>query len=83
MHHVVDQIKLVVADNGIGMNANIKDTELNSLGLQLIKGLSEEIRAHIEFENNMGTKISVTFYLDTLMEFENNLVMPLEKEIYI
>ncbi|HTE09521.1 MAG TPA: sensor histidine kinase [Chitinophagaceae bacterium] len=83
MHRVRDQIKLEVADNGIGMNASIKDTELNSLGLQLIKGLSEEIRAHIEFENNMGTKISVTFYLDTLMEFENNVVMPLEKEVYI
>jgi len=83
MHRVEDQIKLEVADNGIGMNANIKDTELNSLGLELIKGLSEEIRAHIEFENNMGTKISVTFKRDELVEFENNLVMPLEKEVYI
>ena len=41
-----------------------------------MKGLSEEIRAQIEFENNMGTKISVTFKRDILMEFKNEPDMP-------
>jgi two-component sensor histidine kinase len=82
IHQLGDQIKLEIADNGVGMNPNIKNTELNSLGLELIKGLSEEIRGHIEFENNMGTKISVTFKYDTLMELENHLDMPLEKTVY-
>jgi len=82
IYQIGNQMKLEVADNGIGMNPNLKGTELNSLGLELMKGLSEEIRGHIEFENNKGTKISVTFKMDTLMEFENHLLMPLEKEVY-
>ena len=82
IYQIEDQMKLEVADNGIGMNPNLKDTELNSLGLELMKGLSEEIRGHIEFENNMGTKISVTFKMDTLMQFGDHLIMPLEKEVF-
>jgi len=55
-----EMIELVIADDGIGM----KDTdnlEFNSLGLQLMRGLSHDIGASIKFEVNNGTTITIRF----------------------
>jgi len=55
------QITLVLADNGIGMPLNTNDTESTSLGLELIKGLSEDIEGAIRFEVSNGTQITIMF----------------------
>ena len=55
------RIILIVADNGTGMDPVMADIELNSLGLNLIKGLSRELRGEIIFEKENGTKLTVIF----------------------
>jgi two-component sensor histidine kinase len=56
-----EQIKLIIADNGIGIDPDIAGKPSASLGLKLMKGLSEDIHADISFENNNGTKITIKF----------------------
>jgi len=67
------KITLIMADNGIGIPKNIHKTELNSLGLELIKGLSEDIKATLNFETDNGTKITIKFEHDELNVTENRL----------
>lgn len=64
LHRSGDDIVLEIADNGIGIPQNIGEAKLNSLGVQLLKGLSEDINGHITFENHNGTKITVTFKIE-------------------
>eukprot|EP01037_Dinobryon_pediforme_P000858 gene858-863_t len=64
LNEVLHQYQVI--DNGIGMPKNIHKTELNSLGLELIKGLSEDIKATLNFETGNGTKITIKFEHDEL-----------------
>ncbi|MFC3563698.1 sensor histidine kinase [Pedobacter jamesrossensis] len=61
------EIKLIISDNGVGIDMAIVNDTLQSLGLRLMKGLSEDLEADIKFENSGGTKISITFKPDPLM----------------
>ena len=56
-----ESIKLELEDNGIGMKNDMDDTAPESLGLQLIKGLSKEIQGDFKIRNDKGVKISVVF----------------------
>jgi len=60
------RIKLELADNGIGMPEIDNNAASGSLGLQLIKGLSEDISADISFEVDKGTRITIVFEQDVL-----------------
>ena len=82
MHQVGDQINLVIADNGIGIDNTLINAATDSLGLQLIKGLSKELKASTKFENNGGTRISIVFKLYPLNSNENQLTTLQEKEVY-
>ena len=57
-------IKLVIADNGIGIDLGLLETPLNSLGITLIKGLTEEIFGSLQFESNNGTCVTLSFNVD-------------------
>ncbi|AYL95371.1 sensor histidine kinase [Mucilaginibacter celer] len=59
-------ISLIIADNGIGLNPILVNMPLESLGLKLMNGLSEDINARIKIENNQGTRISIVFNIDQL-----------------
>jgi two-component system, sensor histidine kinase PdtaS len=61
-------MKLTVKDNGVGMEAVLLDVELNSLGIQLMKGLAREINGAISFDIDRGTRISLIFSADPLFE---------------
>jgi two-component sensor histidine kinase len=61
-----EQIKLIVADNGIGMHPDLNTNELNSLGIDLMRGLSRDIKGKIYFDIKNGTKITVIFDADPL-----------------
>jgi two-component system, sensor histidine kinase PdtaS len=67
------QIKLKLADNGIGMNSNVINTEQDSLGLDLMKGLSKDINADISFDTDHGTTIIVIFKQEELYYIDNLL----------
>ncbi|AXY74296.1 hypothetical protein D3H65_10050 [Paraflavitalea soli] len=66
MYHEAGETVLEIADDGIGIDENIKDQTLNSLGVELMKGLSEDINGRIEFASTAGTKITVRFSADPL-----------------
>ncbi|HTI94748.1 MAG TPA: sensor histidine kinase [Puia sp.] len=55
------KIRLCVADNGIGIDPAIDIAELNSLGVRLMKGLSEDLRGKLIFQIHKGTRVEVFF----------------------
>ncbi|WPU91575.1 histidine kinase dimerization/phosphoacceptor domain -containing protein [Mucilaginibacter sabulilitoris] len=67
------QIILELADDGIGMPQIDHDTEPESLGLRLIKGLGEDIDAEISFYVDNGTLIVISFKPDLLNDPEHFL----------
>jgi two-component sensor histidine kinase/TolA-binding protein len=56
-----ESIKLELADNGIGMNNDIEDLDSVSLGWQLIKGLSKEIKGDLKIKSESGVGITIIF----------------------
>jgi two-component sensor histidine kinase len=55
-----DIIHLIISDNGKGFSINEYD-EAKSLGLQLIKGLSKELKGAVQIETKRGTKLRIEF----------------------
>ncbi|MCQ1536746.1 PAS domain S-box protein [Methanosarcina sp. KYL-1] len=52
---------LVVSDNGLGFPENINFKNTDSLGLQLVNTLVEQLEATIEMERNGGTVFRISF----------------------
>jgi two-component sensor histidine kinase len=69
------EVMVCLADNGIGMPQIDHDTEPSSLGLRLIRGLSEDINAETRFKVDNGTKITITFKADPLNDPESLLTI--------
>jgi len=67
MHQINDQVEWVIADNGIGINADKPGEASGSLGLKLMRGLSEDIKADIRIENHSGTTITIKFKIDEMI----------------
>lgn len=61
IHVVKDQqnVKLIYRDNGPGMNENLP--KRNTLGVELIKSLSEQVDGVFGFENNEGLVFNLKF----------------------
>lgn len=55
------QVIMSIADDGIGIDSEDLRSKPNSLGTKLLKGLSEDIGAHLRIENDNGTKVTVVF----------------------
>ena len=53
-------VKLIIADNGRGFELKAED-EAKSLGMQLIKGLSKELKGTVRIDTKGGTRLSVEF----------------------
>lgn len=71
MEQADETITLIITDNGIGMAPTIIDKETNSLGMKLLKGLTEDIGGEIAITNEKGTTISISFAPDPLNEFNS------------
>ena len=56
-----NKIALVVKDNGIGSKNQESISESESLGIKLIKGFSKELNAKLQFINDEGLSVSLTF----------------------
>jgi two-component sensor histidine kinase len=68
MHKTGEQITLLLTDNGVGMGDRSAGPKSGSLGLELMTGLSKEIHGRIAFASDSGTKITITFEQDTIVE---------------
>jgi PAS domain S-box-containing protein len=56
-----DFYELSISDNGIGIPENIDFFNTDSLGLQLVNSLTDQIDGEIEFDRSNGTKFSIIF----------------------
>ncbi|QSB25527.1 histidine kinase dimerization/phosphoacceptor domain -containing protein [Flavobacterium sp. CLA17] len=60
--------QLIVKDNGVGLPDHFETLERNSLGMNLMIGLSDQIDGTFNMENENGLNITITFTRNT--EFE-------------
>ncbi|MBP7808423.1 MAG: sensor histidine kinase [Bacteroidia bacterium] len=58
-----EKLKLVVSDNGIGLEKKFDIKKQGSLGMQLIHMLSEQIEADMKVSSKDGTRYDITFPL--------------------
>ena len=56
-----ENIKLIVEDNGVGLPSSINFRDTESLGLQLVVTLVDQINGKIELDNTKGAKYSIVF----------------------
>ena len=54
-------VTIIVADDGVGIPSNINIRETNSLGLQLVSSLVEQIDGELKMDNKKGTTFTITF----------------------
>ena len=57
------QIRLVIADNGIGLDRSVDWTTTPTLGLRLVRTLSQQLGGKLEVNSNAGTEVQLTFPL--------------------
>jgi two-component sensor histidine kinase len=56
-----EKITLVVSDNGIGLPEDVDYRKTNSLGLQLVKSLTDQIDGEIRLDKSQGTTFTIIF----------------------
>jgi two-component sensor histidine kinase len=65
---------LTVADNGIGLSPDFNIQNINSFGLTLIQGLSEDLNGEFKIDSKGGTTIWISFeYISEHFHSEQNL----------
>ena len=62
-----DGLRLKIKDNGIGLPEDLDTGKLDSMGLKLIKGLSDDIDAKLSITSLEGTEIVVGFTYENMM----------------
>lgn len=55
------KIYLSIGDNGIGLPKDLDVENSDSLGLQLVYTLAEQLDSHVELQDQKGTKFLITF----------------------
>ncbi len=61
LHLKDNQIELIVADNGLGLPADFNLDSSNSLGMQLVNSLVNQLDGSIEIERTKGTEFKIKF----------------------
>lgn len=54
-------VTIKISDNGVGMSKSINIKETNTLGLQLVTALVEQIEGKLKIDYNKGTTFTITF----------------------
>jgi len=65
--HMDNDLLLTISDDGVGFNIN-STQENNSLGLELIRGLSKDLHGYLTINNNKGTTIRLRFLVNPIKE---------------
>ena len=53
--------QLIVWDNGAGMDPNFDISKATSLGMRLVRMLTEQLLGTLKLESSQGTRITITF----------------------
>ena len=61
LHSLPEHMELIIADNGVGLPDNLDFQNTDSLGLQLVDSLVNQIEGKITLDKNQGTKFTITF----------------------
>ncbi|HID43339.1 MAG TPA: PAS domain-containing protein, partial [Archaeoglobaceae archaeon] len=61
MHRNNGELRLVVSDNGIGMSEKIYFQKIDTLGLQLVNTLANQLSGSIKLHREEGTEFEITF----------------------
>ena len=56
-----DNCVLNYSDNGIGIRENLDIKKTDTLGLQLVYGLTQQIKGNVELDRSVGTKFRIEF----------------------
>lgn len=69
MHSKTDgKIELTIADNGISLPADFQHGKTNSLGIKLMRGLTDDIGGEFSITSTNGTLIKVIFTNDPIIQ---------------
>ena len=68
-----DRYLLTIADDGIGIQNDLNEEQHSSLGMTLMKGLSEDIDGSLAIEKNNGTTLRISFAHDAGIKYENSI----------
>ncbi|SHG21188.1 Two-component sensor histidine kinase, contains HisKA and HATPase domains [Chryseobacterium arachidis] len=66
-----DLYQLVISDNGVGLPDDFDIEETESLGMNLMRGLADQLDGTFTLENKNGLKIIITFRKNTEIETSN------------
>jgi two-component sensor histidine kinase len=58
-------VLLRVKDDGVGMSAGARIEDPHTIGLQLVKGLADQVEGTVEIAAESGTDIAVRFKIDS------------------
>ena len=61
LNQIEDHFKLVVLDNGVGLPPHIQPEKTETLGLQLVNNLVNQLEGTIEIDRSHGTKFTIIF----------------------
>lgn len=65
---------LTISDNGIGIDMDFSAKKINSFGMSLIRGLSDDLEAKFSIENNKGTILKIQFSQEFPMNQKRELI---------
>ncbi|WP_460206092.1 ATP-binding protein [Scytonema sp. NUACC21] len=54
-----ENLSLIVKDNGVGLPVNFDEKQTKTLGINLIRGLVQQLRGNIEINSHQGTKFQI------------------------
>ena len=78
-----DIVRLKIADNGIGLPPGLHRDRLNSLGLKLMKGLTDDLGGSFSMESQNGTTVYIRFVANTPFENAVKIIASDESSIHI
>ena len=76
-----NHIKLIVKDNGTGFSEHLRPDDLESLGFQLIKVLSNQLEATMDYKFINGSAFTFTFKKNSVKGSHSNLGK--EEEVFL
>lgn len=61
LHPEGEHLKLIIADNGVGLPDSFEPSGSTSFGMKLIEGLCQQIDASVSFESDHGLQVIISF----------------------